>query len=80
MGNSIKNDLSFGTISIKIDKKSFHTGEQINGFVNLNMRKPFPSPNLFFQVQGIEHTQGVDYYTTTGKFICYNSMYFIKVV
>lgn len=67
MGNSsLKSDPSFGEVKIKIEKTSFNPGEQINGFIELNIIKPFPSPDLFLQVHGIEHTQGVDYYTTTG--------------
>ena len=66
MGNSLVSDESYGSVMIILKTTKYSAGDQINGFVNVNLKKPFPSPKLFLQIEGREDTQGVDYYTTTG--------------
>lgn len=67
MGTTVVSDSSYGWIQIVLEKRNFDAGDQINGFVNVKLLKPFPSNTLFLNMTGTEKTQGVESYTTTGK-------------
>ena len=57
MGNNLGSNEQFGDIQINTKKKTYEAGEQVNGFINLNLTRPFPSNQLYLVVEGKEQTQ-----------------------
>lgn len=56
MGNNINKTIdNYGTINIILDKNYYNPGEQINGYVNLNLIKDHPSNILTMYIEGIEY-------------------------
>ena len=60
MGNTITSDDSYGKIIIMTQKKKYIAGEQVNGWVNISLLKPFPSSELFLLIKGKEKTKVID--------------------
>ena len=67
MGNKISSDDSYGKIIIMTQKKKYIAGEQVNGWVNVSLLRPFPSNELFLIIEGKEKTKVVDSRTYTNS-------------
>ena len=50
----MRSDASYGQLSIKLDKTKYNPGEQVNGEINLNLVKPFPSNTFNLVLKGEE--------------------------
>lgn len=59
MGNKVIIDDSYGKIEIQLQKFTFIAGEQINGWVQVSLVKPFPNDTLYLTISGTEKTQFV---------------------
>jgi hypothetical protein len=67
MGNKVSSDDSYGKIIIMTQKKKYIAGEQVNGWVNVSLLRPFPSNELFLLIEGKEKTKVVDSRTYTNS-------------
>ena len=67
MGNKVSSDDSFGKIIIMTQKKKYIAGEQVNGWINVSLLKPFPSSELYLLIEGKEKTKVVDSRTYTNS-------------
>lgn len=54
MGGQHSSDDSYGQVSIRVEKERYSPGQQINGFVDLRLVKPFPSGHLQLGFTGEE--------------------------
>lgn len=54
MGNSLNMDSSYGNIFIKTTRSMYTAGDQVDGFVHLNLIRDFPSNVMHLVIQGIE--------------------------
>lgn len=54
MGNKVSSDDSYGSIIIETSKKTYSSGDQVNGQVHLNLIKPFPSSQINLIIKGTE--------------------------
>ena len=57
MGSSLSLDKSYGNIFIQTTKNNYVAGDQVDGFVHLNLVKDFPSPVLHLVISGEEKTK-----------------------
>jgi hypothetical protein len=60
MGNSSTSSNRHGKITIKLEKTNYVAGDQVNGFIQLNITSPFPSRSLYLIIEGKESVQLVD--------------------
>lgn len=65
MGNQSVSDEKFGKINIWIQKAKYIAGEQVNGYVNMNLIQAFPSTQLFLIIEGKEKAKVVYSYQRT---------------
>ena len=54
MGNKVVIDTSYGDININLQKQTYTAGEQVNGWVNVSLVKPFLTDTLYLIVSGKE--------------------------
>ena len=76
MGNQSVSDEKFGKIEIWTQKKHYIAGEQVNGSINVNLIKDFPSNQLYLIIEGKEKAKVV--YSYQGKFSIFE--YYKKIL
>jgi hypothetical protein len=54
MGKSLSVDRNYGSINIQLDKQKYVAGDQVNGWVHLNLVKDFPSNSIYLIISGKE--------------------------
>ena len=57
MGNSTVSNNEYGRIEFVLDKTKYVAGDQVNGKINVNIIKQFPSNQLYLLIEGKESTQ-----------------------
>lgn len=57
MGNTVKSDTTYGAVWIQLEKKVYFAGDQVNGIVNMQLLKPFPTNELKLVITGKELAQ-----------------------
>lgn len=65
MGNKVTSCDEYGKIIINVERMKYIAGEQINGYINLSLIRPFPSTELFLIIEGKEKSKIVDSRTHT---------------
>jgi len=56
MGNKVPTDTSYGFVEIELEKSTYTAGDQVNGWVNVSLVKPFLSDTLYLILSGKETT------------------------
>jgi hypothetical protein len=59
MGNKSVSDTKYGKIEIWTQKNHYIAGEQVNGSINMNLIKDFPSNHLYLIIEGKEKAKVV---------------------
>lgn len=67
MGNKVSSDDSYGKVIIMTQKKKYIAGEQVNGWINVSLLRPFPTNEVFLLIEGKEKTKVVDSRTYTNS-------------
>ena len=57
MGKIFSNPEKFGSINIHTEKKNYTAGDQVNGKINLSLKKDFPSNSLYLIISGKEQVK-----------------------
>lgn len=65
MGGSMSHDKSYGSIYVQTARSTYTAGEQVDGFVHLNLSRDFPAPVLHLIVHGEEDVKLVSTSTRT---------------
>ena len=52
MGNSTVSNNEYGRIEFVLDKTKYVAGDQVNGKINVNIIKQFPSNQLYLLIEG----------------------------
>ncbi len=66
MGNKLQKNNEFGDIMINTSKITYRAGEQVNGVINLNLKKSFPSSSIYLIISGVEKVKLTDYVSSSG--------------
>lgn len=59
MGGGYSIDHSYGSLSIQVEQLKYYSGQQVNGWIYLNLFKPFPSGSMEVMITGKEKTKYV---------------------
>ena len=67
MGNSYSIDTESGSIAIRVEQLKYYSGQQINGWIYLNLYKPFNSNDITILVTGKEKVKLVTVTTSNDQ-------------
>lgn len=74
MGGGYSIDHSYGNLSIQVEQPKYYSGQQVNGWIYLNLFKPFPTGSMEVMITGKEKTK---YVTVTTHNSTHNNNAFV---